>query len=170
MHFRDFFEIFGIPSKVRFWGVSSFFKTICQNFRSISAVFQWNILEGFPNFFIGFPIFLVRFLIFFYMFPLFKKTLIISIFLSVSSKFRFVSLNFLFVSAFYKNFKNINLLIGFLKFLIHFLIFLIRLKTLKISIGWSVCVNKCQLCHKKLPLRRVHISQMWILFCNLNKL
>ena len=96
---------------------------VSSNFWSISSYF-WSILCPFPHIFDPFP--------------LFSKTLKISFYWSVSWNIRSVSLYFWFVSAFFKNFKNLNLLIGFLNLFPHmFDQFLLFSKTLKFQlIDW----------------------------------
>jgi len=117
--FARFLRIFRKSPKVRFWGVSSFLRSIYQNFRSLSALFQWKNFKGFPNIFEGTPniLFYVRSLIFLIRFCFLKKLLnwsVSSYFRSVSSNFRSISSYFRFVSTFFKNFKNLNLLFSFL--------------------------------------------------------
>ena len=79
MHFHDFFDFFRKSTNSQILRGNSSFLIDLPNFRSISALFQWNILEGFPNIYEGIP-------------------------------------NIWSVSEFFKNFKNLNLLISFLKF------------------------------------------------------
>ena len=81
-HFRDFFKFFGNPSKFKFYRVSSFFRSISQNYIFGSPLFYSNILDGFPNIFEGIPNI-------FGPFPLFSKTLKLICFLIFLIRFRF---------------------------------------------------------------------------------
>ena len=104
--FRDFFKFFGNPSKLKFWGVSSFFDRFTR------------FVCPFPLYF--FQIFSRDFPIFFWSVSSFFKNFLIDMYPHIFDQFpqilRSVSSYFWFVSAIFKNFKNLNLLIGFLKF------------------------------------------------------
>ena len=131
-----------------FWGVSVISSNFLEiplnsNFEEFPIFFDWFprivypfplhfiqiFLRDFPIFLRGFPNIFGPFPHFFYPFPLFSKTFKLICFLtfswSVSSNFKFVFSYFWSFSAFLKNFKNLILLIGFLKFWVSFLIFLI---------------------------------------------